>query len=104
MSEIEVILTIISILGTISSIGFGYLAFRKNDKQEVKGEGKSEGVIISDIGYIKSSIDRIEKTLEKLQEQYADLHSRVIKLETEHNALKTTVENHLKRQVKKGGE
>ena len=81
MNATEIILSIISVVGTVSSILFAYLAFRRNDKTDTKKDGKNEGVLISDVGYIKSSINRIEKTLDKLQEKYDDLHSRVIKVE-----------------------
>lgn len=76
-----IVLSIISIIGTLSSILFAYLAFKRSDNKEHNQIGKSEGVLLSDVGYIKSSIDRIEKTLEKLEERYDDLHSRVIKVE-----------------------
>ncbi len=81
MNSTEVILSIISVIGTISSILFAYLAFRRNEKVDNKKDGKNEGVLISNVGYIKSSIDRIEKTLDKLQEKYDDLHSRVLIVE-----------------------
>ena len=77
----KIVLSLLSIIGTISSIVFAYLAFRRYAKGDNKKEGKNEGVLISDIGYIKSSIDRIEKTLNKLEEKYDDLHSRIIKIE-----------------------
>ncbi len=57
MSSTEIVLTIISVAGTVSSILFAYLAFKRGNKTENKAEGKNEGVLISDIGYIKSSID-----------------------------------------------
>lgn len=68
MDGVDIVLTIISVLGTISSILFAYLAFKRGNKQENKDEGKSEGVMLSEIGYIKSSIDRIEKSLDHLEE------------------------------------
>lgn len=81
MNEIDIVLSVISLVGTLSSILFAFLAFRRNDKGDNKQEGKNEGVLISDVGYIKSSIDRIEKTLDKLEEKYDDLRSRIIKIE-----------------------
>lgn len=54
---------------------------KMNNKEKTKlFDVKSEGVYISDVGYIKSSIDRIEN-LDNLEEQYDDLHSRIIKKE-----------------------
>lgn len=81
MDSTEIALSVISVIGTISSIVFAFLAFKRNAKGDNKQEGKNEGVLISDVGYIKSSIDRIEKTLDKLEEKYDDLHSRIIKIE-----------------------
>lgn len=81
MDGTSIVLTIISVLGTISSILFAYLAFRNNDKKEHKSEGKNEGVVLSEIGYIKSSIDRIEKSLNHLEERYNELSNRLTKVE-----------------------
>lgn len=81
MDSTEIVLSVISVIGTISSIVFAFLVFKRNAKGDNKQEGKNEGVLISDVGYIKSSIDRIEKTLDKLEEKYDDLHSRIIKIE-----------------------
>lgn len=81
MNSLTVVLAIISILGTLSSIVFAYLAFKRNNEVDDKNEGKSQGVIISDIGYIKSSIDRMERSLEKVEDRYHDLLNRLVKVE-----------------------
>jgi hypothetical protein len=47
MNGTDIALTIISVLGTLSSIVFAFLAFRRNDKKDVKAEAKSEAVILS---------------------------------------------------------
>lgn len=91
MSNTEVILTVISVIGTLSSILFAYLAFRRADRKEDKNAGKNEGILISDLGYIKSSTERIEKRLDKLDNSHTDLHTRVVVLESE-------VKNLLKRR------
>lgn len=85
MSEIEIILTVISVLGTISSILFAYLAFARKNKDDTHKDAKSEGVLLSDVGYIKSSIDRVEKTLDQLRNKYDDLHTRLVMLEEKVN-------------------
>ena len=83
MSELEIILTNISVIGTLSSILFAYLAFRRADKKHEKDAGKNEGILISDVGYIKSSTERIEKRLDKLDKQHSELTTRVVVLEGE---------------------
>ena len=84
MDSTEIVLTIISVLGTISSILFAYLAFKRSNKQEHKDEGN-----------IKSSIDRIEKSLNHLEERYTDLSNRLVKVEeSTKNAHKRITELH----------
>ena len=58
MSGLDIVLAVLSVFGTLSSIAFAVLAFRRNDRGDHKEAGKNEGVLISDVGYIKSSIDR----------------------------------------------
>jgi len=81
MSEIETVLTIISVIGALSTILFAYLAFKRANKKEDKLSGKNEGIIISDISYIKSSTERIEKRLDKLEVINTDTTTRVAVLE-----------------------
>lgn len=97
MTTPEIILAVISVLGTASSIAFAVLAFRRNEKNDNQKSGKHEGVLISDVGYIKSSIDRVEKTLEKLEEKYDDLHTRMTKVEQR-------VDDHIKNKTLHKGE
>ncbi len=77
----EVFVSIISIVGTISAIGFAYLAFRKNENKSLKVDAKSEGALISDIGYIKSAIDRMEKKFDNIEEKYQSILIRLVKVE-----------------------
>lgn len=92
MNSLDIILSIIGVCGTFSSILFAILAFRRNDRSDTKKDGKSEGVLLSDVGYIKSSIDRIEKSLDRLQEKYDKLHTRVIIVEQK-------VDDHIKNKL-----
>lgn len=80
--------TTIGIIGTISTILFAYLAFRKGEHKSLKNEAKSEGVLISDIGYIKSSIDRMEKKFDLVDEKYQNAIVRIVRLEQAMNIKK----------------
>ncbi len=91
----ETILAIISILGTISTIIFAFLAFRRNDKSDIRDNAKTEGALISDIGYIKSSIDRMEAKLDKQENNYQGLLTRVIKVEESYNTLYEKLNKHI---------
>lgn len=77
----EVITSIISTLISILSILIAYLALkRKKDKDSLQ-EALENGVLLSDISYIKKVIDRIEKRLENVEINYNDLLKRLITLE-----------------------
>lgn len=78
----ENILTItIGVISLASSIFFAYLAFRKESNKDIMNTAKKEGTLLSDIGYIKAGIDKLERKLDKVESNYQDLLTRVIKLE-----------------------
>ncbi len=78
---IDSIIVLISVLGSLSSITFAYLAFKRSNKQDDKTIGKTEGVIFSDIGYIKACVDRVEKNLYKVDERDRNILERLAKVE-----------------------
>ena len=78
---LELTITLIGLFASISSIVFAYLAFRRNDKHEQKTDGKTEGVMFSDIGYIKACVDRVEKNLNKVDERDRNILERLAKVE-----------------------
>ena len=73
--------TIIGLCASLSSIVFALLAFKRSERQEHKVEGKSEGLILSDIGYIKACVDRVEKNLTTVDERYRNIAERLAKVE-----------------------
>lgn len=75
------IITSISIFVSLSSVLLSYFAFKKSEKVDSKKEGKNEGLIISDIGYIKACVDRVEKNLVKVDERYRNILERLAKVE-----------------------
>ena len=52
---------IIGVLGTILGGVLSYAAFHRNSKKDSEEEGKSSGTMLTEIGYIKGGIDRIEQ-------------------------------------------
>lgn len=79
--EASVIVTIVGLAASMSSIVFALLAFKRSEKQEHKSEGKSEGLILSDVGYIKACVDRMEKNLTSVDERYRNVLERLVKVE-----------------------
>lgn len=81
MNKITIIVSIIGIIGTISSICFAYVACKKNELKEEYNDGKHEGTIFSDINHIKECVDRVEKNLNKVDEKYRGILERLVKTE-----------------------
>ena len=81
MEKLTIMVSIIGIIGTLSSIFFAYLACKKTNMQEQKVDGKTEGAMLSDIGYIKACVDRVEKNLSKVDERYRNILERLVKVE-----------------------
>ena len=81
MEKLTIVVSIIGIIGTLSSIFFAYIACKKTNMQEQKVDGKTEGAMLSDIGYIKACVDRVEKNLSKVDERYRNIAERLAKVE-----------------------
>ena len=77
----ELTISLVGFLASLSSIIFAYFAFKRSNKEEDKSEGKTEGVMFSDIGYIKACVDRVEKNLNKVDERYRNILERLAKVE-----------------------
>ena len=61
MDLLNAIALVLGILGTVCSIIFGYALFRRNNKSDDNSEGKQAGIMLSEIGYIKSGVDDIKR-------------------------------------------
>lgn len=79
--SLELSVALVGVLASVSSIVFAYLAFKRGEKHDQKTDGKTEGVMFSDIGYIKACVDRVEKNLNKVDERYRNVAERLAKLE-----------------------
>ena len=74
-------ISLVGLVTSISSIVFAFLAFKRSERQEHKKEGKNEGLILSDIGYIKACVDRMEKNITSVDERYREVLERLSKVE-----------------------
>ena len=52
----------------------------RNKKKDDKTEGKEDGVLMTEIGYIKKGVDGIEQKFEKLENQYIDLAMQIAEM------------------------
>lgn len=79
--NVSIIVTIVGLCASLSSITFSFLAFKRTEKETHLKNGKNEGLILSDIGYIKACVDRVEKNLNNVDERYRDMIERLATLE-----------------------
>lgn len=59
----------------------GYVAFLKGTKKDSKDEGKQDGTILTELGYIKGGVDDIKRKQEKQDEQHLGMSERVARVE-----------------------
>ena len=79
--SLELTVSLVTLVGACFSIVFSFLALKRNEKNDIKKEGKNEGLILSDIGYIKACVERVEKKIEKTDEKYKETIERLSKVE-----------------------
>lgn len=72
---------ITSITISIISVVIALLSYKRNIIKEHKQLSKEEGSFLSDIGYIKACVDRMEKKISNVDERYQDLLQRLTKVE-----------------------
>nr|UVY34922.1 MAG: Protein of unknown function (DUF2681) [Bacteriophage sp.]UVY65550.1 MAG: Protein of unknown function (DUF2681) [Bacteriophage sp.]DAY66354.1 MAG TPA: hypothetical protein [Caudoviricetes sp.]DAZ82655.1 MAG TPA: hypothetical protein [Caudoviricetes sp.] len=73
---------IITIVSAVCAIVFGFFAFRRGDKNDAKDDGKEKGVLLTEVGYIKSGVDDIKRKQEKQDEQHVVVVSRLTAVES----------------------
>ena len=73
---------IIGVLGTILGGVLSYAAFHRNSKKDSEEEGKSSGTMLTEIGYIKGGIDRIERKQDTQDARYISMAERMSAVES----------------------
>jgi len=81
MSDITILSAVLGILGTICAIVFGYSTYKRNRKADDNTEGKANGMMLTEIGYIKSGIDDIKRKQEKQDALYVDVVTKLTAVE-----------------------
>lgn len=82
MNGAQVILTVISAVSAICAIVFGFLAFRRNDKSDQSEAGRKDGIILTELGYVKSGVDDIKRKQDKQDAQHIEVVQRLSAVES----------------------
>ena len=98
MDTLQITTFIFSAIFGIGGLVFGIITAVRNKKTDDTKEAKEDGIVLTELGYIKKGIDGIEKRLERQENQYIDVvkhltaveesakqaHKRIDKLEKFH--------------------
>lgn len=60
----------------------GYLSYKRSLKKDAEEKGRGDGVILTEIGYIKAGVDDIKRKQDKQDELYIRLAERVTAVES----------------------
>lgn len=71
----------IGIMGTVAAIVFGYLAFRRNDQQDVRAEAQQQGAILTELGYIRRGVDDIKAEQQEQRKLNQEVMTRIAAVE-----------------------
>ena len=71
----------ISIIGVVLSVGTFFIGRTTASHND----GKKEGQILTELGYIKSGVDDMKRKMENIEKNYHALEGRVVKLEERMN-------------------
>ncbi len=72
--ELEILITVCGLAVSVATFFIGRMTSARNGGQE-------RGVMLTDIGYIKSGIDDLKKKMEQSDSRYIELAERVTSLE-----------------------
>ena len=79
----EITLTVlISMLAAVLGIFFGYKGYERSQRGEDRDQGKQSGVVLTEIGYIKSGIDDIKREQREQAKTNTELFARIAKVES----------------------
>ena len=71
----------VGLLCTILGVLVAYVTHSRGKAKDDKSEGRQDGVMLTELGYIKSSIDSVSKKMDKQDERHLEVVERISKVE-----------------------
>lgn len=81
MSEVSIAISVLGFIGSLSSIIFAYLAFKRNADKDSKEDGENVGQLQADIKYIVKTLSKLEEEFSKLDDRDRQMLERLAKVE-----------------------
>ena len=67
--DIGQIAIVVSVIGGVAGVIFGITTLFRNKKKDDEADGKQAGIVLTELGYIKSSVDDIKRKQDRQDEQ-----------------------------------
>lgn len=104
--NLETIAAVVGIIVGIAGAVFGCVSFFRAKSTDDEEDGKKDGIVLTELGYIKSGVDRIERKQEKQDERNEAFTSRLVAVEESakqaHKRI-DTLEGRMNSNSRKGG-
>lgn len=72
---------IVGLVCTVLGAVIGYASFSRSKEKDDKTEGQQAGAMLTELGYIKGSVDNINKKMDKQEERNLELVERISSVE-----------------------
>lgn len=69
----ELFVAVVSVIAAIAGVVYGATTYSRNKKKDNAEDGKESGVILTELGYIKSGVDDLKRKQDKQDEQTLQL-------------------------------
>lgn len=77
MDVYEIIGIIVGIMGVV----FGVIAYMRNKRTDDEKDGKKDGMVLTELGYIKSGVDDIKRKQERQEQQHIEVVKKLTAVE-----------------------
>ena len=81
MKDFTTIISLAGLAGTVCAMIFGYVSIVRNKKSDDRKEGKQDGAVMTELGYIKSGVDDIKRKQEQQEQQHIEVITRITAVE-----------------------
>ena len=80
-TKVSILCTVLSL--TFAALGYlvAYLKFQRDKKKDDVAEGRSKGVIASDVGYIKAGVDDLKREFREIRITVGEQGERLTRVE-----------------------
>lgn len=77
----NIIFGVISAVGCILGMVFGLVALFRNKKSDDAKEGKEDGIVLTELGYIKAGVDDLKRDNREMRNEMQILQEKVTRVD-----------------------